>query len=332
MNIFISYYAADDHLFHRDLVKALQKKKHKAYPKHLKGFFGASGLHDPDALDEHLRDEDLCIIMLSKSYKSDSWLQGEMHALFTLDRKLRPNFAIPVFLTGIEDEEIPIECFNLPHVDFRGKTFEAGMEELLKIIDKVANPRVSVFISHSHEDKEIVSALADLLKFSFKLSAGEIVSTSVGGGRLPWGANVSETLRRRIREAKSFICIATQNSLGSLNRPSSFYVALEVGARWGMKRSVAVMLAAGATGSLLEGPLKEQIVLSCDDISQIQQFIREIARILGRDPEPAEATSAAINNLLSESKKAAASATDGKPKSAGPKRRKQPERRGRVRV
>ncbi|HEX8852007.1 MAG TPA: TIR domain-containing protein, partial [Pyrinomonadaceae bacterium] len=106
MNIFISYFAATDHLFHSELVKALREKKHKAYPKHLKAFFGVGGLHDPDELDEHLRDEDLAIIMLSKDYISDRWLRGELHALLTLERKLRPNFVVPIFLDGIEDEDI----------------------------------------------------------------------------------------------------------------------------------------------------------------------------------------------------------------------------------
>ncbi len=301
MNIFISYYAATDQAFHSDVVRELRNKGHKAYPKHLKAFFGSSGLHDPDELDEHLRDEDLAIIMLSKDYMSDRWLQGEVHALLTLERRLRPDFVIPIFLEGVEDEHLPEECLTPPFVDFRGKPFKSGIDELFKVINEVAKPRVVFFVSHSSEDANIAKALTDLLKSAFKLSSREVINTSVGGGRLPLGALVSETLRRNIREAKAFICIATENSLGGLKRPQSFYVVLELGARWGMKRSIAVMLAAGATGDLLEGPLKEQIVLSCDDRSQVQQFIRQIAPILGRDVEPAEAFSDAIDRLVAES-------------------------------
>jgi TIR domain len=306
MNIFTSYVTPADRDFQANLSKLLQTGGHKAYPKHLKGFFGAGGLHDPDELDEHLRDEELALLLLSKDYMSDRWLRGEIYALLTVERKLRPNFVLPLFLEGVDDTDLPEECLIKPHVDFRGRPFEEGGEELLKLIDQIAaQPRLAVFLSHSSDDAEIAVALSDLLKDAFRLTSEEILATSVGGSRLNIFAHISESLRRKIREAKAFVCIATQNSFGYQDKPGSFYVSVELGARWGMKRPLALILAAGATGDLLRPPFNELSALSCEDHSQVQQFIRQIAPVLGRDPEAAETYHRAISTLVEVSRKAA---------------------------
>jgi hypothetical protein len=306
MNIFTSYVTPANRDFQAQLSRVLRAGGHKPYPKHLKGFFGAGGLHDPDELDEHLRDEELALLFLSKEYLADRWLRGEIYALLTVERKLRPNFVLPLFLEGVDDTDIPEECLIKPHVDFRGRPFEEAAEEVLKLIGEIAaQPRLAVFLSHSSEDAEIAVAMSDLLKAAFRLASEEILATSVGGSRLNIFAHISESLRRKIREAKAFICIATQNSFGYQDRPGSFYVAVELGARWGMKRPLAMVLAAGATGDLLRAPFSELNVLSCEDHSQVQQFIRQIAPVLGRDPEAAETYHRAISRLIEVSKAAA---------------------------
>lgn len=305
MNIFTSYVTPANREFQSKVAKVLGEAGHKAYPKHLKGFFGAGGLHDPDELDEHLRDEELALLFLSKEYMADRWLRGEIYALLTVERKLRPNFVLPLFLEGVDDTDIPEECLIKPHVDFRGRLFAEAAEEMVKIVNEIADqPRLSVFLSHSSEDAELAVAMSDLLKAAFRLTSEEILATSVGGSRLNIFAHISETLRRKIREAKAFVCIATENSFGYRDRPGSFYVAVELGARWGMKRPLAMVLAAGATGDLLRAPFSELNVLSCEDHSQLQQFIRQIAPILGRDPEAAETYHRAISKLIEVSKAA----------------------------
>ncbi|HWS89235.1 MAG TPA: toll/interleukin-1 receptor domain-containing protein [Pyrinomonadaceae bacterium] len=306
MNIFTSYITPANREFQANLSRVLQANGHKPYPKHLKGFFGASGLHDPDELDEHLRDEELALVFISKEYMADRWLRGEIHALLTVERKLRPNFVLPLFLEGVEDIDIPEECLIKPHVDFRSKPFDDASAEVLRLIDEMADrPRLSVFLSHSSADADIAVALSDLLKAAFRLTSEEILATSVGGSRLNIFAHISETLRRKIREAKAFVCVATHNSFGDRERPGSFYVAVELGARWGMKRPLAMVLAAGAKGDLLRAPFSELNVLSCEDHSQVQQFIRQVAPVLGRDPETAETYHRMISRLVEVSKAAA---------------------------
>lgn len=318
MNIFTSYVTPANRTFQAELAGILQGGGHKAYPKHLKGFFGAGGLHDPDELDEHLRDEELALVLISKEYMADRWLRGEIHALLTVERKLRPNFVLPIFVEGAEDSDIPEECLIKPHVDFRDRPFEEAGDELLRLIsDIAAQPRLSVFLSHSSADAEIAVAMSDLLKSAFRLTSEEILATSVGGSRLNIFAHISETLRRKIREAKAFVCIATVNSFGMQDRPGSFYVAVELGARWGMKRPLAMVLAAGARGDLLRAPFSELNVLSCEDHSQVQQFIRQIAPVLGRDPESAETYHRAVTTLVEVSRKAAQGTTPPQPPAGG---------------
>ena len=306
MKIFISY-SSNDRQFYSLLEEALARNGFRVYPKHLRGFFGAQGLHDPDELDEFFRDEDLAIVAVSENYLKDRWLPGELHALLTLGTKLRPRFVLPVFFGDIDDSSIPEECFVRPAIDFRGRDLEKALGQLICLVKEYDDrPRSSVFISHSSKDAKVAEALGDLLKFAFGLTAEEILCTSVGGYRLSLSSPISETLRRKIREARVFVCVATENSIGTSESPGSFYVAIELGARWGMKRYLAVLLAAGATGGFLKPPFSELNVLSCDDHGQIQQFIREVAPILGRDPEPADKYARAISRLVEASKEAAA--------------------------
>jgi hypothetical protein len=301
VKIFVSYHDRDSD-FEKRLVDSLQKAGFQAYPKHLKGFFGASGLHDPDELDEYFRDEELAVIVLSKNYMTDRWLQGEIHALLTLENKWRPGFVLPIFLEGISNEDIPEECFIRPHVDFRGKSEEVGFSELMKIVREIASrPRLSVFVSHSSKDAQIAEALSDLLRSAFGLSSEEILCTSVGGFRLPLSSSVNETLRRKVREAKVFVCIATENSIGTAQKPGSFYVAVELGARWGMKRYLAILVA-GAVGGAIGAPFSGLNFLRCDDHGQVQQFIRELGPMLGKAPESADRYSRAVNELVEVSK------------------------------
>jgi hypothetical protein len=302
MKIFISCRFLLDKDFYDELVEFLNANGHNAYPKQLWGFFGERGLPDPDELDEHLRDEDLAIAMMSQHYMSDRWLREELHALYTLAHKLRPNFLLPIFLKDIGDFEIPQWCFVIPHVDFRNRPYPSAFADLLKTLGTLApKRRVSVFVSYNKKDELIATRLSTLLSKAFNLLPEDIVCTGVEGHRLPLSANTDETLRRLVREAKVFVCIATKNSIGTIDEAGSFYVAAELGARWGMKRYLALLLARGTTGNHLKAPFTTLNALSCDDRGQIQQFIREIAPILGRDPLPPEAYQSLVDDLVQAS-------------------------------
>lgn len=314
MNIFISYYF-EDQGFYKSISKSLKKDGHRVYPKHLKGFFGPDGMYDPDELDEHLRDEDVALVALSKKYMRDLWLQHEINSLLTLERKLRPNFVLPVFLEGLEDEDVPPKCLSKRFVDFREvkadqpgyeMKYEHKVSELRNALSALGAKRLSIFISHSSKDLEIATALSDLFSAAYNFGADDIMCSSVSGHRLALGVPINESLRRKIREAKSFVGVATENSVGGLGAGGSFYVAAEWGARWGMKRSLVVMLAAGFSGSALRPPFSHENVLSCDDPTQVQQFVTELGEAMNWRVQPQPFYTKEIDKLVAASRAAAA--------------------------
>ncbi|MFH1108982.1 MAG: hypothetical protein V1790_07295, partial [Planctomycetota bacterium] len=75
-------------------------------------------------------------------------------------------------------------------------------------------------------------------------------------------------------EAKTCIGIITPVSV------ESAYVLFELGARWGADLSIAPILAAGATPSLLRGPLRQTHALSCDKRQDLQQLVSNLAKQL----------------------------------------------------
>ena len=129
---------------------------------------------------------------------------------------------------------------------------------------------VSVFISHSHEDAELVRRLITLLRSALNLPSTEILATSVDGFRLPGGANVDERLRVEVQGAKVLVGVISNASLASA------FVTFELGARWGSGRPMVPLLASDADRGSLPGPLKGVNALSCQSSAQLHQFVEEM--------------------------------------------------------
>lgn len=154
---------------------------------------------------------------------------------------------------------------------------------------------MKVFISHNSKDEELAKNLVNLLQKSLRLESSDIRCSSVDGYRLEGGVAIDETLRIEVHEAELVIGLITPNSLKSL------YVAFELGARWGIKKPMIPLLAAGVTSEHLDGPLAGITALYCDNESQVFQLLEESARHLGSKRE--EKTSSYLDDVkrLSES-------------------------------
>jgi hypothetical protein len=135
----------------------------------------------------------------------------------------------------------------------------------------VVDPVISVFISHSHQDVDLVKLLIDLLRSALNLPSSQIRATSVDGFRLPGGANTTEQLRFEVQSAKVLVGIISQASL------KSAYVTFELGARWGSGKPMIPLLTPDVGPESLAGPLQGINALSCRSSAQLHQFVEEMA-------------------------------------------------------
>lgn len=158
---------------------------------------------------------------------------------------------------------------------------------------------LDIFISHSSKDVKIAEALIDLLRAALTLKADSIRCTSVDGYRLQAGASTDEQLRREIYEARVFIGLITPASL------QSTYVLFELGARWGARRHLAPVLAAGFDAASLRAPLTSLNSLSCDIPAQVYQLVSDIASSIGRTAASPSAYQKYVNALVEFSRQRA---------------------------
>lgn len=156
---------------------------------------------------------------------------------------------------------------------------------------------VKVFISHSSKDGEIATSIIALLRASLNLKSSEIVCTSVSGYKLSIGDDIDFELKKKVLEAKTCIGIITPVSV------ESAYVLFELGARWGADLFIAPILAAGATPSLLRGPLSQTHALSCYKRQDLQQLVSNLAKQLQVKAEEPQVYENELAALLTASAK-----------------------------
>ena len=107
-----------------------------------------------------------------------------------------------------------------------------------------------VFISHAHDDKELVDAFVDkIVQLGSGLSADEIFYSSGGDTGVPSGANINEHVRRQVDEAGLVIAVITPAFERSL-----FCVA-ELGAAWSRAGELFPLILPGTSYSQMRGVL-----------------------------------------------------------------------------
>jgi hypothetical protein len=151
---------------------------------------------------------------------------------------------------------------------------------------------VDVFISHSSQDQALAERIIDLLRSALNLRADAIRCTSVEGYRLPVGADTDEQLREEVLGARAFVGILSSMSLASA------YVLFELGARWGARKPLAPLLAPGMTAHALRGPVTGLNALSCESPAQLHQFVHDLGKVLGIQPEAPQAYQAKVDNIV----------------------------------
>jgi hypothetical protein len=141
-----------------------------------------------------------------------------------------------------------------------------------------AGGKIRLFISHSSVDASLAGLLVSLFRSAMNLAPNDIRCTSVDGSRLPGGADTDEEIRKELHHAEVVVGIISYASLESL------YVAFELGARWGLGKSLIPVMAPGVSPSTIKGPLSGKNALRADSAGQLQQLVSEVAGNLALVP------------------------------------------------
>ena len=131
-----------------------------------------------------------------------------------------------------------------------------------------------IFISHASKDTKLAESFVNLLEKSFdNIDRARIRCTSVEGYKLSIGDTPRDKLASELRESL-IICLLTPRSA------ESPWVLFELGAAWGLSRSVLPVLN-GLTYDELPGALKGTIAAQASNTDNVLAVIDEIESKLG---------------------------------------------------
>ena len=156
--------------------------------------------------------------------------------------------------------------------------------------------KIRIFISHGSADVDLAEALIDLVEKALRIAPHEIRCTSVTGYSLNTGARIEDQLRTEIEQSEVLIALITEAAL------SSTYVLFELGARWGLRRPLFLVLGKGLKGGALEEPLKALAAASCDKRGEIFTLIETLAGALSIVAARPSTYDKAVIRLLAASK------------------------------
>jgi hypothetical protein len=140
--------------------------------------------------------------------------------------------------------------------------------------DGAAPSAMTIFISHSSEDSELLNALMDVVRAALIIEPTAIRASSANEGKLPGGAVVTDTLRNDVLRASGFLALLTPAST------ISTWVMFELGARWGSGKPLVPLLAKKLAPRHLKGPLANLSPLSCGQEAHVHQMLDELASML----------------------------------------------------
>jgi len=130
---------------------------------------------------------------------------------------------------------------------------------------------IEVFISHSHNDKDVAERLVEFLIDGVDLNPNEIRCTSVRATSLKSGTNVNTQLRKEIDDCRIFI------PLISTNTARSEYVLFEIGAAWALEKTIFPLLLTKTDLKLLPALLQGHVSRSLSDLQELEQLGIDIA-------------------------------------------------------
>jgi hypothetical protein len=142
---------------------------------------------------------------------------------------------------------------------------------------KMSAPKIytlDLFISHSSKDKRAAKALIEFLCVALSIPHDRVRCTSVDGYKLSAGVKTEVILRKEIQDACCFIGLITPASM------KSQFALFEWGARWGSDEHFVPLLASGLKAGVLRPPLSSLNALNCASKNEMEQLIRDLAKVL----------------------------------------------------
>lgn len=153
--------------------------------------------------------------------------------------------------------------------------------------------KIKVFISHSSKDEYFAKPLVQLLKINLPgLRAEEIRCTSVDGTKVKPGAYFNEILASEISDADVFIAILSEDSV------NSFYVAVEIGARWGSGKNIIPIMIKDLSLERIKAPLSNMRAINAKSSEDLSDLIDDIADKVGYPRERFSSCSESIISLM----------------------------------
>lgn len=151
---------------------------------------------------------------------------------------------------------------------------------------------ISIFISHSSKDVQLVEGLIQSLQQALELPNNILRCTSVPGYELAPGSPSTQTIRQELSESSIVIGVLTPNSIRAA------WPLYELGAAWGQFNNPIVLLAGGLTYNDVDGPLGDTQVLRIDLKKDLFSLIDEISNRLDISKRPTNAIYNAIDTLV----------------------------------
>lgn len=132
-----------------------------------------------------------------------------------------------------------------------------------------------IFISHSAADEALASALVDCILANMVIDDSELRCTSVPGHKLPVGSDFTATLLEDIGDSSVVVGLITRNAL------SSSWVLFELGATWGSKKNLKPLVTDEVDLTTLPGPVSGRHVAKLSNKGDLNQFLEELAEVVG---------------------------------------------------
>lgn len=149
-----------------------------------------------------------------------------------------------------------------------------------------------VFISHAAADEALASALVDCILSSMVMEDDELRCTSVPGHKLPVGSDFTATLLEDIGESSVVVGLITRNAL------ASSWVLFELGATWGAKKNLKPLVTDEIDPKTLPGAVSGRHVARLSSRGDLNQFLEELAAIVGAKRRSAAKSTRPIDQLL----------------------------------